>query len=170
MVTLVVIAVVVIAVILFGFFGRQDGRSPFSSSTGGGPDGQIGPGGPAPVGYSPEVPSNAVLTPPKNETPASANPELDTKQRFFDLRASRSGFEPSSFTVNSGDTLQVDFTAVDGDYDLDIPYLGAYFSVVREGETRRLPFDTSLVGTFDFMCRDYCPGGKVIKGQLIVLP
>ena len=120
--------------------------------------------------YTPAVPENAELSKPKLEAPASANSSLDTKMRFFDLRATKGGFEPSSFTVNKGDTLQVDFTAIDADYDLDIPHLGAYFKVVKRGESRRLPFSASAPGTFIFQCRDYCPAGGPIKGQLIVLP
>ena len=120
--------------------------------------------------FSPEVPKSAVLSEPKLEAPASSNPALDTKIKFFDLRATKDGFIPSSITVNSGDSVRIDFTAVDGDYDLDFPYLGAYFRVVQKGVTDRLPFDTSLSGTFSFRCRDYCPQGKQIEGKLIVLP
>lgn len=120
--------------------------------------------------FTSEVPKNAALTIPKNEAPASANPELNTKIKFFDLRASRNGFSPSSITVNKGDSLSVDFTAADGDYDLDIPYLGAYFSAVGKGVTKKLLFDTSLPGTFIFQCRDHCPSTGKIQGSLIVLP
>jgi len=122
------------------------------------------------LGYKPDIPKEVDLTPPKLEAPASANPELQTKIRFFDLKATKDGFEPKSFVVNKGDSVQFDFTAVDGDYDLDFPYLGVYFSVVKKGETRRLPFDTSLAGTFLFECRDFCPKDKKIQGELIVLP
>jgi hypothetical protein len=90
--------------------------------------------------------------------------------KFFDLKVSNSGFNPNTITVKKGDSLQVDFTAVDGDYDLDFPYLGAYFSVVRRGVTKRLPLDTSLAGTFTFGCRDFCPDSGKIQGRLIVLP
>lgn len=120
--------------------------------------------------FTPAVPENAKLSEPKLEAPASANPSLETKQRFFDLKATKDGFEPPSFTVNKGDTIQIDFTAVDADYDLDIPYLGVYFKVVKKGEGRRLPFSASTPGTFLFQCRDYCPASGPIKGQLIVLP
>jgi heme/copper-type cytochrome/quinol oxidase subunit 2 len=120
--------------------------------------------------FSPVIPQGATLTPPKAEAPASANPSLDTKIRTFNLKATRDGFVPKSITVNSGDTVVVDFTAADGDYDLDIPYLGAYFKMVKQGTMTHLPFDTNLAGTFNFLCRDFCPAGKVIQGQLIVLP
>ena len=120
--------------------------------------------------YTPAVPREATLTPTKNEAPASPNKELNSKARFFDLKADRDGFSPEIITVNRGDTVYVDFTAVDGVYDLDIPYLGAYFTKVEEGKTKRLPFDARTFGTFVFQCRDYCPRGGPIKGSLIVLP
>jgi len=167
------IAVVVIGIIVGILTRTSEPVMPVSNNPPVGNNGNVSnPSVPplAPPTYTPEVPKNAVQTLPKAEAPASSNPELDTKLKFFDLKASNSGFNPNAITVKKGDSLQVDFTAVDGDYDLNFPYLGAYFSVVRRGVTKRLPLDTSLTGTFTFECRDFCPPGKKIQGQLIVLP
>lgn len=120
--------------------------------------------------YIPEVPRGAEVSEAKLEAPASTNKDSDAKSLFFDIKATRDGFNPSSITVNKGDNVQIDFMAVDSDYDLDIPYLGVYFAVVKKGMTKRLPFDTNLPGTFLFTCRDYCPSSGTIKGELIVLP
>lgn len=120
--------------------------------------------------YSPSFPKEAVLTPTKKEAPASANGGLDTKSRFFDLSATRSGFSPEIITVKAGDTVYIDFVAIDEDYDLDIPYLGNYFTRVEKGKTKQLPFDVRTSGTFVFQCRDYCPSSGPIKGSLVVLP
>ncbi|MBI5732557.1 cupredoxin domain-containing protein [Candidatus Jorgensenbacteria bacterium] len=125
---------------------------------------------PTPLTYTKSVPKDAVLTEPKHEAPANPNPVSTAKARYFDLKATASGFSPSTITVNKGDTVYIDFSAVDGSYDFDIPYLGAYFSVVKQGSNRRLPFDVSVSGTFTFECRDYCPKGEIIKGSLVVLP
>jgi len=122
-------------------------------------------------GYSPEVPKDVVTTTvSKAEAPASSNPALNTKMRFYDMRATSKGFTPSNIAVNKGDTVQIDFTAADGDYDLNFPYLGAYFSTVKKGETKKLPFDTSLPGTFIFECKNSCPASGRIQGTLVVLP
>lgn len=122
-------------------------------------------------GYSPEVPNDVVTTTiSKAEAPASSNPALNTKMRFYDMKAMSQGFTPSNIAVKKGDTVQIDFTAVDGDYDLNFPYLGAYFSTVKKGETKKLPFDTSLSGTFIFECKSSCPASGRIQGTLIVLP
>ncbi len=122
-------------------------------------------------GYSPEIPKDVVTTTVgKAEAPASGNPSLDTKMRFYDMKATVRGFSPSNIAVNKGDTVEIDFTAVDGAYDLDFPYLGAYFSTVKKGEMKKFPFDTSIPGTFIFECRNSCPPGGKIQGTLIVLP
>jgi heme/copper-type cytochrome/quinol oxidase subunit 2 len=163
-ITLVLI-VIIAAAVIFGSFQQNNSQKNNASKTSGNQELPF-----EEKGYRADIPKDVTLTPPKIEAPASSNPNLQTKIRFFDLKATKDGFEPKSFVVNKGDTVQFDFTAVDGDYDLDFPYLGAYFSVVKKGETRRLPFDTSLPGTFLFECRDFCPKDKKIQGELIVLP
>jgi len=168
------LGVLVVLLVAWGVF--------FRNGTGYVPGGQLEPAGQSsgigtntppknniPV-FSPDVPVDATPSVPKNEAPASANPTLGTKLLFFDLKAVAGGFTPSSFTVHKGDSLHISFTAVDGDYDLDFPYLGAYFSAVKKGQTKDVPFDTSISGTFAFECRDYCPASGKIQGSLIVLP
>lgn len=167
----VVFAVVILAGVVIGVLTKREPAPPSSSpGAGGALPGTSGYKNPAAEFYSSEVPKSATVSVPKNEAPASANPSLDTKIKSFDLQATRSGFIPSSFTVKSGDNLQISFTAVDGDYDLSIPYLGASFNTVKKGATKILPFDTSLPGTFTFTCSASCPSSGKITGQLIVLP
>ena len=120
--------------------------------------------------YNSGVPTNAQLTETTFEAPASTNENLDTKARFIEMRVSQNGFDPATITVSKGDTLYIDLMPQDGDYDLSIPFLGASFSMVEEGGTRRLPLDTTLEGTFKFTCANNCPGSGPIEGQLIVLP
>lgn len=120
--------------------------------------------------YSSQIPAGATLSNPVNAAPASSNPDLTSQIKTFNLQATASGFDPSSITVNQGDSLKINFTSVGADYDLNIPYLGVYFPVVKRGQTRILPFDTSAPGTFVFECRDYCPSSGKIQGALIILP
>jgi len=123
-----------------------------------------------PTLYKPSVPQGATLTTPTAVAPASGNASSDAKARFLTLQASASGFSPATITVKRGDTVYVDFTAVDGTYDLSIPYLGAAFNAVPQGTTKRLPFDTDLSGTFTFECSKACPASGSITGDLVVLP
>ena len=121
-------------------------------------------------GYLSEIPDDFSITPANSEISASDNPDVQSKVKTFDLQATKNGFIPNSITVESGDELQINFSAVDGDTDLDLPYLGAYFPAVLKGETRKFPIGTSLTGVFVFSCRDACPGGNKIQGELIVVP
>jgi hypothetical protein len=124
---------------------------------------------PKEIKYSAEVPKDATPTTAISEVSASDNPGVESKVKKFDLKATKNGFVPSSITVESGDEIQLNFSAVDSDTDLDLPYLGAYFRPVLKGESRVFPIGTGLVGTFIFSCRDFCPGGKKIEGSLIVI-
>lgn len=167
------LAALVVLLIVWGIFWRSvPGTMPANEPQSGGTTATTTPTeptGPIP-GFSPTVPENATPSVPKLSAPASENAALKTQLLFFDLKATKNGFDPASFTVHKGDSLKLSFTAVDGDYDLDFPYLGAYFSVVKKGETKELPFDTSTPGTFAFECRDHCPASGKIQGKLIVLP
>lgn len=117
--------------------------------------------------FTPEVPEDAQLSEPKSEAPASQNSE--SKFGIYTLEASKSGFSPSTITVKSGDTVQIRMRALDGNYDFSLPYLGLYRRV-NQGEEGNITFDAINSGTFAFMCRDHCPVGKKIQGELIVLP
>ncbi len=154
----IVFAVVILAGVVVGLLAKKEpSQSPSSLVTTSTLPGT--PKNPAAEFFSSSIPKNATASVPKNEAPASANPNLDTKIKSFDLQATKSGFIPSSITVNSGDNLQISFAAVDGDYDLSIPYLGASFNIVKKGATRILPFDTSLPGTFIFRARKLVSDG-----------
>lgn len=168
---LVALGVFVVLVLVFGFLTNHKNVLPGILNLGNNTQNILNLNATGTAGiYSPQVPQNAVLTKPKSEAPASANPNLTTKIKFFDMKATSAGFSPNSITVNKGDSLRVNFTAQDGDYDLSIPYLGASFSVIKKGTARELPIDTSTPGTFVFECSSYCPSGGKIQGTLIVLP
>ncbi len=167
-ITLAIVAVVgaVLAVALWG--GNKTGEMS-AVPTGSGTPASSEQAGVAKT-YSPKIPIGATLSVANAEAPANTNPDSDAKIKFFDLRATEGGFSVPALVVMQGDSLSVDFTAVDGDYDLDIPYLGAYFSAVKRGETRKFPIDTSVVGTFIIECRSHCPASGQIRSSLVVLP
>jgi len=164
----IIFGVVVLIGVVLGviFRGGQSGILPGqnSSSTSGIAS------APKPDGYVPTIPKGATTTAPQNIAPASPNIQSGNMTRSLDLRASASGFNPVTLTVNQGDTIHINFTPTDGNYDFEIPYLPFYYSVVSKGQTRVLIFDTATAGTFEFRCRDSCPLSGQIKGSLIVLP
>ncbi len=71
--------------------------------------------------------------------------------------------------MNLGDVVQIRLTAVGGDYDFAVPWSGLY-TAVKEGETKQITFGATSAGTFVFMCRDLCPGGRTINGSIVVIP
>ncbi len=88
--------------------------------------------------------------------------------RAFKVAVDQSGFAPDRVVVFVGDGVQFEVTAVGGRYDLGIPTLGVYVDVPA-GESRTVGFDASRPGEFPFSCKNRCPAGKVISGNLIVL-
>lgn len=160
----------IILVVLFGFFSKDGGRSPLVPFSG--PDAEVTPGEENGVMdgervFAPEVPEDAVPTVPQHESPAAPNTEV--KLGFFDMSVSASGYEPSSLTVKLGNLVQIKLTGVGGAYDFSMPWTGLY-QKVNDGETKQISFQTTSVGTFLFECRDFCPVGKKIQGELIVTP
>jgi heme/copper-type cytochrome/quinol oxidase subunit 2 len=119
------------------------------------------------VEFVAEVPKNATIT-----IPVAAVPSANGGNTIFGLyriSASKNGFSPNLLTVKNGDVVKIEFTSVDGDYDLSIPQNGvSIFS--RKGETKKISFIVDTVGTFLFECRDSCPDGNKISGKFIVLP
>jgi len=167
---LVAAALIVIAGVILGILSMEDGV--FSPGNGkktnepgvvGEPEGTED--GVVPV-FSNEVPENAELTEPTNEAPAA--PGVEEKDRAFKIAVNENGFTPSNITVNVGDVVRMSFTAQGDDYDVQIPYTGHYISI-KNGETKQITLGINTVGTYNFSCRDLCPG-KTISGQLIVLP
>lgn len=117
--------------------------------------------------FSSDVPLNAAPTTPDIEAPAAQ----DGAARFgrFNISVSREGYAPATITVKLGNLVQINLTAVGGNYDFSMPWSGLY-QMVNSGETKQISFQTTSAGTYVFECRDLCPAGKTISGRLIVLP
>ena len=119
--------------------------------------------------YTPDVPQNAVITPPVLEDSASPNIGAEEKFRSFNLKISQNGYNPQKIVVNKDDIIELKVEAIDRNYDFNLPALGIYLSM-KKGETKKTSFGVRNSGTFIFDCRDYCPLNKKINGSLIVLP
>ena len=119
--------------------------------------------------YTSAVPEDIELSETKLEVPIESDPEAKQKLGVYPIVATRSGYEPSEIVVNQGDIVLLELTSQGGIYNLFSPAFGFYLSAT-DGKTEQISFKASVSGTFLFNCRDHCPSGKVIKGQLIVLP
>ncbi len=117
--------------------------------------------------FTPEIPEDVVPTVPAQEAPAA--PGSSASLGIFEMSVSSSGFNPSPLAVRLGNLVQIRLTAVGGDFDFSMPWTGLY-QKVNEGETRQISFQTTAAGTYVFECRDFCPMGRIIRGELIVTP
>jgi len=107
-----------------------------------------------------------VVTGPKGTSTAEKSQGISV----FKLKAEQGTFSPSELVLEKGQRVQIEFIAVDADYDLDIaPPIGAYI-VAKKGQSSMFGFDAekNKEGVYTFSCRDYCPAGKEMKGKIVV--
>lgn len=119
--------------------------------------------------FSPEVPENIKETPAEISEEIKEGAGAGTKLGVFTITASKKGYEPSVLVVTEGDTVGLKFTSLNGRLDIYSPYIGFYLSADEGGEDQ-LGFIAPTSGTYLFECRDFCPSGKTIQGQLVVKP
>jgi len=98
---------------------------------------------------------------------AAAAPGVEAKFRSFDVKADGGVFTPSKIIANTGDTVHINFTAVDKDYDITFPSYSMK-QTAKKGQTKVLEFQAVEVGSFLYYC-DAC-GGETssAKGSIIV--
>lgn len=160
---LILVVVVVVVVLIIAFGSSKVGPK--------GENGDVpaGEGEGAEVGtetFNPETPDeNLEVTKPKTESAAA--PGSEASLRVFEMTATRDGYNPETLVVNKGDTISIKLQGSDEAYDIALPDMGLYQSVKKEQE-KKLEFQALTPGTFIYLCQDMCPGGKEIKGSLIV--
>ena len=116
---------------------------------------------------------NAVVTKPAEVAVLPAGLASASKQEsvsIFKIKAENGAFFPDELVISKGQRVQIDFSAVGADYDLDIASpIGAYI-ISKKDTTNVFGFNTdkSKEGIYTFSCRDYCPKGKEMKGRIVV--
>jgi plastocyanin len=96
-----------------------------------------------------------------------AAPGADSSLRVFDIKADKDEFSPSTVAAYSGDTVHINFTAVDKTYDITFPDYGMK-QTANKGQTKVLEFQANATGKFTYYC-DSCGGLKSsAKGYIIV--
>lgn len=127
---------------------------------------ELSPESAAPISTRSEVPSGIVV-PEKDSTSTPANvavpsvvtaaaPQGETKFRSFDLRMEGGKFIPDTVAVYVGDTVHINISAVDKDYDFVQPDYG-FRSVLPKGQTRVLEFQATTEGKYILYC-EKCGG------------
>jgi heme/copper-type cytochrome/quinol oxidase subunit 2 len=103
---------------------------------------------------------------PKIVTPAA--PGVDTSFRSFDIKADKGLFTPNKIIANLGDTIRINFTAVDKTYDVVFPSYDMQ-QTAKKGQTKILQFQAVAEGSFLYYC-DSCGGDtSKTKGNIIIV-
>lgn len=125
----------------------------------------------APIEFSSEVPKNATTSKSSIEIPIINKPTGNdiNAYKIFTIQVSKNGYNPSEITIQKGNVVEFQLSSNGGDFDMFSSSAGFYV-VAKNGVVGKITFTPSEVGTYLFSCRDYCPSGEKISGQLIVLP
>lgn len=97
-----------------------------------------------------------------------AAPGVDSKFRNFNITAEGGKFVPEKIIVQVGDTVHVNFTAVDKDYDITFPSYNMK-QTAKQGQTKILEFQAVQDGSFLYYCES-CGGAEgITKGNIIIV-
>ena len=97
-----------------------------------------------------------------------AAPGSTSKFRNFKISAENDVFIPNKVIANVGDTVHVDFTAVDKAYDIAFPSYNMKQSAIQ-GQTRILEFKARKEGSFIYYCPS-CGGPETgPTGSIIIV-
>lgn len=99
---------------------------------------------------------------------AEAAPGVTAKFRSFDIRGEGDKFIPSQIIANVGDTVHVNFTAVDKPYDIVFSSYNMK-QTAQPGQTKILEFQALQSGNFLYYC-DLCGGPESkTNGNFIIV-
>ena len=96
-----------------------------------------------------------------------AAPGVEAKFRRFEIKAENNLYTPSTIIVNKGDTVRINFTAVDKKYDFVFPDYGMR-QVAEAGETKKIEFQAVNEGKFLFYSDLYGGLEGEMKGYIII--
>lgn len=87
----------------------------------------------------------------------------------FSMTAKQWEFNPSTITVNNGDTVRLHITSIDINHGFALPSFGVS-EQLTSGNTVNIEFVADSAGTFTFFCNVVCGAGHSnMKGQLVVV-
>jgi len=97
----------------------------------------------------------------------AAAPGVEAQFRSFDIKAEGGVFTPSKIIARVGDTVHINFTAVDKAYDIVFPSYNMK-QTAKQGQTKILEFQAVAEGSFLYYC-DSCGGPTTAtKGNIII--
>jgi len=99
---------------------------------------------------------------------AEAAPGAVSQFRSFNIYAQEGKFVPEKVIANLGDTVKINFTAVDQDYDIYFPSYKMK-QAAKKGETKILQFQARKEGSFLYYC-EACGGPNAgPTGSIIIV-
>ena len=123
------------------------------------------------------VPANAVVlnqgqssTDPSVAVPVIQSvgaPNSDAQYRSYAIKIQGGQFIPSTVVLNYGDTMDLEITAVDGNYDFTQPDYGFHANIAK-GATQRIQGNANIKGDFTFYCESCGGPAKGPVGHMIV--
>lgn len=97
------------------------------------------------------------------------SPSGDTSYRSFSINISGNQFLPSTVIVKKGDTINLNFTATDHDYDFTQPDFGLK-ALLPKGSNKRVQFGATVTGKFTFYCSSCGGPSQGPVGYVIITP
>jgi len=99
-------------------------------------------------------------------TPAA--PGVKSSYRSFELRGEGGLFAPSKIIVRVGDTIHINFSAIDKDYDFVLPSYGVR-STAKKGQVKVIEFYAVQDGSYTYYC-ETCGGvNSTAKGEIVIV-
>lgn len=96
------------------------------------------------------------------------DPAGNVDYRSFTLSIQSNAFSPDTVIVNQGDTVNLEITAIDANYEFTQPDYG-FNDAIKKGKTQRIQFQALQSGDFTFYCESCGGPSKGPVGHLIVV-
>ncbi|MBI5562104.1 MAG: cupredoxin domain-containing protein [Deltaproteobacteria bacterium] len=75
---------------------------------------------------------------------------------FFEIKADKPSYTPSSITVKKGDHVKLKITSTDVEHGIHLEAFGLKDTIIPEKSSVVLEFTADKTGTFSFPCTKYC--------------
>ena len=99
---------------------------------------------------------------------SKADAMTDVQVKSFTIKGSNFKFEPSTITVNKGDTVKVTFENVGGFHDWVLEEFNVRTKQIGNGTTETVQFVADRTGSFEYYCSVGSHRQMGMKGTLIV--
>ncbi len=90
------------------------------------------------------------------------------KEKVIKVVARKFSYTPSQITVKRGESVVLEFTAVDFTHGFNVPDMHIRSDLVP-GKVTQVEINTDTAGDFDFLCDNFCGSGhETMNGRITV--